>query len=72
VRVFAPTPFVPIRLKEIRLGCKASSNDRELLETLVRKTNPRVRIVPVTRAELDAPTDAFDEPALAPAGARVR
>ena len=63
VRVFAPNPYVPIRLKEIRLGCRASASDLELLETLVRKTNPRVPIVQVTRADLDAPPEAFAEPA---------
>jgi hypothetical protein len=63
VRVFSPRPYVPIRLKEIRLGCKASASDRELLDTLVRKTNPRVRIIPVTRTDLDAPPEAFQDAA---------
>jgi len=66
VRVFAPRPYVPIRLREIKLGCKVSASDRELLDTLVRRTNPRVRIVQVTRADLDAPTEAFEEPAQQP------
>jgi hypothetical protein len=61
VRVFSPQPFVPIRLREIKVGVKASPTDRELLEVLVRKTNPRVRIVPVRRADLDAPPEAFDQ-----------
>ena len=61
VRVFSPRPYVPIRLREIRVGCKASTSDRELLEMLVRKTNPRVRILRVTRADLDAPPEAFQE-----------
>jgi hypothetical protein len=72
VRVFAPTEYVPIRLREIRLGCKVSATDRELLETLVRRTNPRVRIAQVTRAELDAPPEAFDEPAQQPPRGQVR
>jgi hypothetical protein len=63
VRVFSPSPYVPIRLREIKLGVKASAIDRELLDTLVRRTNPRVRIVQVTRADLDAPPEAFEEPA---------
>ena len=66
VRVFAPSQYVPVRLREIKLGCKASAGDRELLETLVRRTNPRVRIVQVTRAELDAPPEVFEEPAQQP------
>ena len=61
VRVFSPQPFVPIRLREIKVGVKVSPGDRELLDVLVRKTNPRVRIVPVTRADLDAPPEAFEQ-----------
>ena len=61
VRVFSPQPFVPIRLREIKVGVKASPSDRELLEVLVRKTNPRVRIVQVTRADLDAPPEACEQ-----------
>ena len=72
VRVFAPSPYVPIRLREIRLGCKTSASDRELLEMLVRRTKRRVRIVQVTRADLDAPPEAFEEPAQQPPGGRVR
>jgi hypothetical protein len=72
VRVFSPSPYVPIRLREIRLGVKASAIDRELLDTLVRRTNPRVRIVQVTRADLDAPPEAFEEPAQLPPRTHVR
>ena len=61
VRVFSTRPFVPIRLREIKVGVKASPVDRELLEVIVRKTNPRVRIVPVTRGDLDAPPETFEQ-----------
>ena len=72
VRVFSPGPFIPIRLREIKLGVRASAADRELLEMLLRRTKRRVPVVQVTRAELDAPTEAFQEPVQPPPRERVR
>jgi len=62
VRVFSRETFVPIELKEVRLGCKASSEDEELLKALLDKTNQGTKLIRVTRSQLDAPVETFDSP----------
>ncbi len=55
VRVFSPTSFVPVTLKEVLLGCKISTADASLVTTVVRKWHPKIKITRVDPSTLDEP-----------------
>ncbi len=55
VRVFAPTNFVPIKLKEVVLGLNFPPADKELIKALARRWHPRVKITQIKQSFLDRP-----------------
>jgi len=58
VRVFTSKNFVPVKLKELILGCRISAADEELIRALALKWHPRIRISKVDAGSLDHPEAA--------------
>lgn len=53
-RIFSPRPFVPVKIREVLLGCKATQDDERLVKALAARIRPRVAIRRLRSSELKA------------------
>jgi len=53
-RVFSPRPYVPVTIREVLLGCKATRDDKRLVKALAAHIRPRVAIRRLGSSELKA------------------
>jgi hypothetical protein len=61
VRVFCENPYVTLELKEVRLGCRVTSEDEHLLRILVDKTTTAT-VSRVRDEDLDIPPQELTSP----------
>lgn len=54
-RVFTSSNFVPVKLKNLILGCRISPADEELIRALASKWHPRLKISKIDASQLDHP-----------------
>ncbi len=57
VRAFSRTKTVPVRLRQVYLGCSMPGPQRRILRQVLKKTNPDVELIRVRREDLDSHDD---------------
>jgi len=58
VRVFTQKPYVKVVIRELVLGCLIEPADQELVCTIAKKWQPRIRITKLNRSKMDVPLPA--------------
>jgi len=58
VRVFTKKPYVKVIIKELVLGCLIEPTDQELVCTIAKKCQPKIRITKLNRSMMDFPLPA--------------
>lgn len=53
VRIFSRSSFVPVRLREVFLGCQMPKAQQQLLKNMLQRINPNVEVKSIKRADLD-------------------